>query len=117
VPSPTGAGLHLLRVATVRAVSPDRPTTVVALIDVPASGVAALQRYEDLVLPLLARHDGVLERRLRTADGTSEVHVLTFASDAAYRGYLADPERLGHRGVLGGVSVDQRVLEGMVDVL
>ncbi|PRY51974.1 hypothetical protein LY71_101346 [Geodermatophilus tzadiensis] len=95
--------------------SDDRPTTVVVLIDVPVGGVAALQRYEDLVLPLLARHDGVLERRLRTADGT-RVHVLTFASEAAYRGYLADPERLGHRGVLDGVSVGQRVLEGMVDL-
>ncbi len=90
--------------------------TVVAVLDVPVGGVAALQRYEDLVLPLLARHDGALERRLRTADGTTEVHVLTFGSDAAYRGYLADPERLRHRAVLDDIGVQQRVLEGMVDV-
>ena len=90
--------------------------TVVAVVDVPVADVGALQRYEDRVLPLLTRHDGALERRLRNADGTTEVHVLTFASDAAYRGYLADPERLGHRAVLEGVPVEQRVLEGMADV-
>ena len=90
--------------------------TVAAVVDVPAGAVGAFQRYEDLVLPLLARHDGELERRLRNASGTSEVHVLSFASEAAYRGYLADPDRLAQRVVLAGVTVSQRVLEGLVDV-
>jgi hypothetical protein len=94
----------------------EQRVTVVAVLDVPVGGVAALQRYEDFVLPLLARHDGALERRLRTPDGTTEVHVLTFGSDVAYRGYLADPERLRHRAVLDDIPVQQRVLEGMVDV-
>ena len=89
---------------------------MVAVIDVPAEDVASLQRYEDLVLPLLARHGGELERRLRSPDGTTEVHVLAFASDAAYRGYLADPERAAHRVLVDGVPVQTRVLEEMVDV-
>jgi hypothetical protein len=90
--------------------------TVAAVVDVPVGAVTAFQRYEDVVLPLLARHDGVLERRLPTADGATEVHVLSFSSDAAYRGYLADPERLGYRSLLDGVPVQQRVVKGLVDV-
>ncbi|SDC08545.1 hypothetical protein SAMN05660690_0480 [Geodermatophilus telluris] len=96
--------------------SGDGRLTVVAVLDVPPGALAAFRRYEDLVLPLLARHEGVLERRLRSADGATEVHVLSFASDAAYRGYLADPERLAHRAVLAGTPVQQRVLEGVVEV-
>lgn len=94
----------------------DARITVVAVIDVPAEAVVTFRRYEDLVLPLLGRHGGVLERRLRGAGGRTEVHVLSFSSDAAYRGYLADPERRAHRGLLDGVSVQQRVMEGLVDV-
>ncbi len=95
--------------------SDHRRFTVAAVVDVPVGAVRAFQRYEDLVLPLLARHDGVLERRLRNAGGTTEVHLLSFASETAYRGYLADPERLAQRVVLAGVTVSQRVLEGLVD--
>ena len=89
---------------------------VVAVVDLPADGVAAFRRYEDEVLPLLSRHDGVLERRLRTSDGTTEVHVLSFASERAYCGYLGDPERVGHRSLLAGVDVVQRVVESLTDV-
>lgn len=89
---------------------------VVAVVDVPSDGVAQFQRYEDEVLPLLSRHDGVLERRLRTPDGTTEVHVLSFASEQAYRGCLGDPERVGHRSLLAGVEVVQRVVEAVTDV-
>jgi hypothetical protein len=96
---------------------PERPRyTVVAVVEVPADGVAALQRYEDLVLPLLHRHDGLLERRLRTPDGTTEVHVLSFPSVEAYRGYAGDPARLSHRDLLTGADVRQRVVESLLDV-
>ena len=95
---------------------PDR-YTVVAVVDVPPEGVAAFQRYEDGVLPLLGRHDGRLERRLRTPDGTTEVHVLSFASEGAYRGYLDDPERASHRPLLNGLDVAQRVVESLSEVL
>jgi len=96
---------------------PERPRyTVVAVVDVTPDGVAALQRYEDRVLPLLHRHEGQLERRLRTPDGTTEVHVLSFASEEAYRSYLGDPARLGHRALLTGVEPRQRVVEAVLDV-
>jgi hypothetical protein len=45
--------------------------TVVTVVDVPPDGVAAFQRYEDEVLPLLHRYDGLLERRLRSPEGTT----------------------------------------------
>ena len=89
---------------------------MVVVVDVPADGVAAFQRYEDHVLPLLDRYGGRLERRLRTPDATTEVHVLSFPADSAYRGYLSDPERSGHRGVLDGVAITQRVVEALADV-
>ncbi|RBY91679.1 hypothetical protein DQ244_10280 [Blastococcus sp. TBT05-19] len=88
---------------------------MVAVIDVPGEALAAFGRYEDAVLPLLARHGGRLDRRLRSADGTTEVHVLSFAEESGYRDYLADPERGGHRSLLTGVETSQRVLEGLVD--
>jgi hypothetical protein len=90
--------------------------TVVAVIDVAADAVAVFRRYEDLVLPLLSRHDGTLERRLRTPDGTTEVHVLSFPSPAAYRAYLTDPRRAEHRSVLDGVELTHRVVESLTDV-
>jgi hypothetical protein len=83
---------------------------------VPAEAVPDLQRYERAVLPLLQRHAGRLERRLRTPDGTTEVHVLSFASEDAYRGYLADPVRSDQRGLLAGAEPVQRVVAALTDV-
>ena len=90
--------------------------TVVAVLDVPYSAVEDFQRYEELVLPLLLRHDGELERRLRSADATTEVHVLSFPSEDAWRRYREDPERLAHRPLLAGAQVVQRVMEALTEV-
>ncbi|HYH24256.1 MAG TPA: hypothetical protein VD834_02825 [Blastococcus sp.] len=89
---------------------------VVVVVDVPAEGIPAFQRYEERVLPLLDRYGGRLERRLRTPDATTEVHVLSFPTDSAYRAYVGDPERAGHRALLDGVTVTQRVVEPLTDV-
>jgi hypothetical protein len=85
--------------------------TLVMLADVAPEGVKAFQRYEAAVLPMLGRHDGRLERRLRTADGGTEVHVVSFGSRAGYDAYIADPERGRHRQLLHGVELTQRLLE------
>ena len=79
--------------------------TVVAVLDLPPEALIAFRRHEDGVLPLLSRHGGRLERRLRTPDGATEVHLLSFPSDAAWEAYRADPERLAHRPLLAGVPV------------
>ncbi|MET9799674.1 GNAT family N-acetyltransferase [Streptomyces sp. NPDC006368] len=63
------------------------------VLDHPADAADEALRYEEQALALLPRHGGRLERRLRTADGLSEVHLLAFPSQDAYRAYLADPER------------------------
>lgn len=90
-----------------------RPMTLtfVMVADVPPTAVQAFQHYESLVLPLLARHGGRLERRLRTEDALSEVHIVSFASQEGYASYLADEERQAHRSLLDGVEVVQRLLE------
>ena len=85
--------------------------TLVVLADVEREGVGAFQRYEAAVLPMLARHDGRLERRLRTADGQAEVHIVSFGARAGYDAYIADPERAHHRALLEGVALTQRLLE------
>ncbi len=94
-----------------RWVSPQTRLTLVMLADVAREGVEPFQRYEAAVLPLLERHDGRLERRLRTGDGQAEVHIVSSGCRAAYEAYLADPERADHRAMLEGVALTQRLLE------
>lgn len=84
---------------------------ITLLADMPAESIAAFRAYEAAVLPLLERHGGRLERRLRTADGRTELHVVSFGSRAGFAAFRADPDRLGHGALLDGVSLTQRVLE------
>ncbi|MEU6023326.1 GNAT family N-acetyltransferase [Micromonospora sp. NPDC047134] len=84
---------------------------LVALVELAATGAAAGQRYEDQVLALLARHGGRVERRLRTGDGRTEVHLIRFDTRAGYSAFLADPHRLALRAELGDAAPETRVLE------
>ncbi len=86
------------------------PVTFVMIADLQPGAETAFQRYESLVLPLLARHGGRLERRLRTDDALTEVHIVSFETHSAYESYIADEERRAHRGVLGEGSLAQRLL-------
>ena len=63
------------------------------IVRVAPEGVAAFQAYEDAVLPLLRDYGGALERRLRNADGTVEVHIVRFASRANFERFRTDPRR------------------------
>lgn len=65
-------------------------------------GAAGFHQFEDLVLPLLAKHGGELIIRLRPDDASHlggaaerpyEVHVVRFADEANLAGYANDPER------------------------
>jgi uncharacterized protein (DUF1330 family) len=85
--------------------------TFVMLADIQAGAESAFQRYESLVLPLLDRHGGHLERRMRTDDGLTEVHIVSFPSKDRYESYMADSERQSHRSVLEGFDVVQRLLQ------
>jgi len=67
---------------------------------VPLAGVDAFARYEAAVLPRLAAYGGELQQRLRNADGTIEIHVVRFASDAELAGFRVDPVRLASAPLL-----------------
>ena len=91
------------------------PTLTLALVvDLAEHAVAPFAAYEQQVLPLLRRHGGRLDRRLRTADGRTEVHLLSFADRAGYDAYLADPDRTAAAHLLDGLDSDdlrRRLLE------
>lgn len=59
--------------------------------------------FEEKVLPLLKKHDGVLVYRIRpdksafvesTRELPYEIHLVTFGSKADFEGYKNDPKRL-----------------------
>lgn len=83
---------------------------VVAVCRIPPEGVESFRAYEAAVL---ARTP--LERRLVAADGTTEVHLLRFADQAAFAAFLAAPDRAAHRPLLeaSGATVD--VLTDLAD--
>jgi hypothetical protein len=84
--------------------------TIVMVADIPSGAEAGFQAYESAVLPLLQRHGGRLERRLRTDDALTEVHIVSFASEEGFQSYLADEGRQTHKGLLDDLDVTQRVL-------
>ncbi|CUT12866.1 hypothetical protein BF49_3946 [Bradyrhizobium sp.] len=67
---------------------------------IPAEGIANFRAYEAAVLPLLPEFNGRLERRLRNPDGTVEIHIVSFASDADLQNYRNDPRRTGQASLL-----------------
>lgn len=70
--------------------------TLVLTATIPPEGVAAFQAYEDAVLPLLPEFGGRLERRLRNADGSTEIHIVSFSSETGFQRYRSDPRRIEH---------------------
>lgn len=85
--------------------------TLALVVDLADDAVAPFDAYERRVLPLLDRHGGRLDRRLRTADGRAEVHLLSFAGRAGHDAYLADPDRAAAGRLLDGLDVRRRLLE------
>ena len=74
--------------------------TIVLIARIPAEGIADFRAYEAAVLPLLPEYDGRLERRLRNQDGTVEMHIVSFASDADFQNYRNDPRRAAQASLL-----------------
>jgi hypothetical protein len=70
--------------------------TFVMIARIPPEGITTFAMYEDHVLPLLAEHGGVLERRLRSEDGLVEIHVVGFSSAPAFARFREDPRRAQH---------------------
>jgi antibiotic biosynthesis monooxygenase (ABM) superfamily enzyme len=74
--------------------------TFVLIVRIPPEGIEDFQAYENAVLPLLSEFNGRLERRLRSPDGTVEMHIVSFASDADFHNYRNDPRRTAQAWLL-----------------
>lgn len=83
---------------------------VAMIAEVAPDSIERFRSYEQLVLPLLTEHGGRLERRVRTPDGTTEIHLIAFDDQDGYRAYLDDPARVAARTALDGAGIEQRVL-------
>lgn len=68
-------------------------------IDLSTADLAAFETYEATVLPLVAKHGGRVEMRVRALDAQSETHLLFFPNAAAYERFRSDPERVAVLGV------------------
>jgi hypothetical protein len=84
---------------------------LVAIVEMAPGSAAAGQQYEDTVLGLLDRHGGSIERRMRSMDSATEVHIIRFRSIAGYESFTADPDRLDCRDRIGDAAPTTRVLE------
>jgi hypothetical protein len=84
--------------------------TFVLIVRIPAEGIEDFRAYEDAVLPLLPEFNGRLERRLRNPDGTMEVHIISFASDADFQNYRNDPRRTAQAWLLEQSSATLELL-------
>lgn len=91
------------------------PVTFVLIARIPAEGLAHFRAYEDAVLPLLPEFNGRLERRLHNPDGTVEVHIVSFASEADFQNYRNDPRRMARAQLLEKSSARLELLP-MVNV-
>jgi hypothetical protein len=87
------------------------PVTFALIVRIPAEGIEDFRAYEDAVLPLLPEFNGRLERRLRNPDGTLEVHIISFASDADFQGYRNDPRRTAQAWLLQKSSAKLELLQ------
>jgi hypothetical protein len=90
---------------------PSGELLLVAIVEMASGNAAAGQRYEDTVLGLLDRHGGSVERRMRSMDSATEVHIIRFRSRAGYESFMVDPDRLDYRDRIGGTAPTTRVLE------
>jgi hypothetical protein len=86
------------------------PVTFVIIFRIPAEGVEDFRAYEAAVLPLLPEFNGRLERRLRSPDGTVEMHIVSYASDADRENYRKDPRRTAQAWLLEKSSAKSELL-------
>ena len=77
-----------------------RRVTLVMTARIAPHGVADFAAFEERVLPRLGCHGGVLERRLRSEDGTFEMHIVSFASRDGLERFRRDPERVAALALL-----------------
>jgi len=84
---------------------------MMAIIRVPREGVASFRAYEDSLASLQAEHGATMERCVRTADGTTEVHLMRFPSHEAFAAYMDDPRRSEHRRLFSASGAAMQAFE------
>jgi hypothetical protein len=84
--------------------------TFVLIARIPTEGIEDFRAYEDAVLPLLPEFNARLERRLRNQDGSIEMHIVSFGSDADFQNYRNDPRRTAQAWLLEKSSAKLEVL-------
>jgi hypothetical protein len=84
--------------------------TFVLIVRIPTEGIEDFRAYEEAVLPLLPEFNGRLERRLRNPDGTIEMHIISFASNADFQNYRNDPRRTAQAWLLERSSAKLELL-------
>jgi hypothetical protein len=67
------------------------PVTFVLIFRIPAEGVEDFRAYEEAVLPLLPEFN---------TDGTVEMHIVSYASEADRQNYRNDPRRAAQAWLL-----------------
>lgn len=85
--------------------------TLALIARIPAEGVEAFRAYEDAVLPLLRDHGGTLQRRLCSAPGTTEIHLVLFPSREHFAGFRADPRRASYAALLEASGATTELIE------
>jgi len=88
---------------------------LIQIARVPEEGVETFRQFEAAVLPLLPKHEGRLERRLRALDGRVEIHLVSFPSREALEGYRSDPLRQKHLHLLHESQAVSELLE-VIDI-
>ena len=66
---------------------------MLAQIDLSRANLALFEEYESTVLSLLQRYGARLEERLRSTDGTAELHLLYFPDAPSLAAFRSDPVR------------------------
>ena len=84
--------------------------TYVLIARIPADGVEHFRAYENAVLPLLPEFNGRLERRLQNQDGTVEIHIVSYASEADRQNYRNDQRRTAQAWLLEKSSAKLELL-------
>jgi hypothetical protein len=64
------------------------------MINLESANIADFEAYEAVVLPLVRKHGGRVEMRVRSISGDREVHLLYFPDSEAFEAYRQDPRRL-----------------------
>jgi hypothetical protein len=84
--------------------------TFVLIARIPNEGIEDFRAYEEAILPRLPEFNGRLERLLRNADGTVEMHIISFASATDFQNYRSDPRRTAQAWLLERSSAKLELL-------